>query len=105
MCVYTHTHTYLCMCVCVYTHTHTHTHTHTRTHTHTQHTHTHTRTHTQYWYANGDHYIGRWACNKRAGKGRMFLAASSIKLDCSWELDRPAIYPLRLTVESSGKKF
>lgn len=30
----------------------------------------------------------------------MFLAASSIKLDCDWEKDRPAIFPLRLTVES-----
>ena len=60
----------------------------------------HTHTHTQYLYANGDHYVGRFSRNMREGKGRMFLAASSIKLDCEWERDRPAIFPLRLTVES-----
>ena len=76
---------YVCVCVCVFV----------------SHKDTHTHTHTQYAYANGDHYVGRFSRNMREGKGCMFLAASSIKLDCHWERDRPAIFPARLTVESS----
>jgi len=59
----------------------------------------------EYWYANGDHYVGRFARNLREGKGFMFLAASSITLDCDWERDVPLLNPSRLTVESPDKLF